>query len=79
MTPKFLIPFLTIVFLAAPLGLSGSVQAKVNKTSSRSNTQHNITAAKPSTLNGQGQPADRMGGGGGARGGAARMGGGQTK
>jgi hypothetical protein len=74
MSRKFLIPLLAVVFLtapaafgpAAPLGLSGSAQAKVNNTTTRSNTQHNITATK------------RMGGGGGRSGGsgAARMGGG---
>jgi hypothetical protein len=74
MSRKFLITLLAVVFLAAPaafgpaapLGLSGSARAKVNNTTTRSNTQHNITATK------------RMGGGGGARrgGGGARMGGG---
>ena len=76
MSRKFLISLLTAVFVAATLGLSWSAQAKVNNTTTRSNTQHNITATKPTTQNGQ--PTDRMGGGGGGRGsgGAARMGGG---
>jgi hypothetical protein len=73
MSHKFLIPFLTAVFLvapaafgpAAPLGLSGSAQA-----------------ADELHLNGQPHPAPkskqhRMGGGGGGRTmGAERMGGG---
>jgi hypothetical protein len=58
MSRKFTILFLTAAFLAAPAafgpaappGLSGSAQAALNNTTTRSNTQHSITF-KPSTGN----------------------------
>jgi hypothetical protein len=43
MSHKFTIRLLAAVFLAAPLALSGSARAEVNNTTTRSNTQHNIT------------------------------------
>jgi len=88
MSHKFLMPFLTAVFLVAPPvlprvvvsaiapGLSGAAQAAINLNSSRSNNYRTAKSHRPVTTPKASGGGDRMGGGGGARGGGARMGGG---
>jgi hypothetical protein len=77
MSHKFLIPFLTTVFLVAPAvlpralvsavapGVSGAAQAEANVTSSRSNTFRATKTHNPATTPKTGSDRARMGGGGG--------------
>jgi hypothetical protein len=62
MSRKFMIAFLAATFVAAPLALSGSAMAEVNNTTTRSNTQHNITAPKSGNGNAQQHQLHQNGG-----------------
>jgi hypothetical protein len=90
MSRSLFIAFVAAAFLVVPAalpsafvpamapGLSGSALAALNLNTSRSNiyrTKHSKNT-KTHKARGGGGVEDRMGGGGGARGGAARMGGG---
>ena len=86
MSHKFLVPILAAAFLVAPTvlpsvlvsamppGLSGAAQASKNLNSSRSNVNRTAKIRSPATTPKAGSDVDRMGGGGGARGGGALMG-----